>query len=78
MPLMVKRSIPALLNYVIGMFRATTFLFAISVPVLMGEAQTTAEVSFRYLEPYTLAGILYFIINIPFLYVLSKVKAEHV
>lgn len=76
-PLMIKHSMPALLNYVIGMFRATTFLFAISVPVLMGEAQTAAEQTFRYLEPYTLAGCIYFILNIPFIYVLSKLKAEH-
>lgn len=77
-PLMVKRSVPALLNYVIGMFRATTFLFAIAVPVLMGEAQTAAETTFRYLEPYTLAGCMYFIINLPFIYLLSKLKGEEV
>jgi polar amino acid transport system permease protein len=76
-PLMVKRSVPALMNYVVGMFRATTFLFAIGVPVLMGEAQTTAEMTFRYLEPFTLAGALYFLINIPFICLLSKLKAEH-
>jgi polar amino acid transport system permease protein len=76
-PLMVKRSVPALMNYVVGMFRATTFLFAIGVPVLMGEAQTTAEMTFRYLEPFTLAGALYVLINIPFICLLSKLKAEH-
>jgi polar amino acid transport system permease protein len=77
-PLMIKRSIPALLNYVVGMFRATTFLFAIGVPVLMGEAATEAEKAFRYLEPFTLAGALYFVINIPFIYLLSRFKAEGV
>ncbi|MBH5390674.1 amino acid ABC transporter permease [Bradyrhizobium diversitatis] len=77
-PLMVKRSIPALLNYVVGMFRATVFLFAIGVPVLMGEAQTAADRSFRYLEPYTLAGCIFILLNLPFIYILSKAKADHV
>ncbi|MBH5392050.1 hypothetical protein [Bradyrhizobium diversitatis] len=76
--LMVTRSAPALLNYVVGMFRATAFLFAIGVPVLIGQAQTEADRSFRFLEPYTLAGCIFLLINLPFIYILSKTKAEHV
>lgn len=71
-PLMIKRSAPALLNYVHGLFRETALLFAIGVPVLMGEAQVSAKINFRYLQPYTLAGLIYFGINLPFLYLLSR------
>ncbi|QOZ23875.1 amino acid ABC transporter permease [Bradyrhizobium sp. CCBAU 51753] len=76
-PLMVKRSVPALLNYVLGLFRETALLFAIGVPVLMGEAQIKAQLSFRYLEPFTLAGLIYIGMNLPFLYFLSRFKVKH-
>ncbi|MCA6120277.1 ABC transporter permease subunit [Bradyrhizobium sp. WSM 1738] len=77
-PLMIRRSIPALLNYVIGLFRQTAILFAIGVPVLMSEAHVVADQSFRYLEPFTLTGVLYLGMNLPFLYLLSRVKDKHV
>lgn len=76
-PLMIRRSVPALLNYVIGLFRESTLLFAIGVPVLMGQAQVAADQSFRYLEPFTLVGVFYIGLNLPFLYLLSKLNAEH-
>ncbi|WP_439360342.1 amino acid ABC transporter permease [Bradyrhizobium sp. DASA03007] len=77
-PLMIKRSIPALLNYVLGMFRETAVLFAIGVPVLMGQANVLGYESFRYLEPFTLAGLIYFGMNLPLLYLLSRFKDVHV
>ncbi len=77
-PLMIKRSIPALLNYVLGMFRETAVLFAIGVPVLMGQANVIGSDNFRYLEPFTLAGLIYIGMNLPFLYLLSRFKDKHV
>ncbi|KWV48089.1 hypothetical protein AS156_36585 [Bradyrhizobium macuxiense] len=76
-PLMIKRAVPALLNYVLGLFRETAMLFAIGVPVLMGEAQVAGNESFRFLEPFTLAGIIYMAMNLPFLYLLSRYKDKH-
>lgn len=76
-PLMIKRAAPALLNYVLSLFRETAVLFALGVPVLMGEANEIGYESFRYLEPYTLAGVIYLGMNLPFLYLLSKFKDKH-
>ncbi|QOZ36526.1 amino acid ABC transporter permease [Bradyrhizobium sp. CCBAU 53421] len=76
-PLMVTRSIPALLNYVLSLFRLTAWLFAIGVPVLMFQADVVAEQSYRYLEPYTLTGLIYVAMNLPFLYVLYRFKVRH-
>ncbi|MGY4257836.1 polar amino acid transport system permease protein [Bradyrhizobium sp. USDA 4516] len=73
-PLMIKRASPALLNHVLALFRNSAFLFAIGVPVLMGQANTASYESFRYLEPFTLAGLFYMIMNVPFLYLLSRFK----
>lgn len=71
-PLMIKRSAPALLNNVLDLLKATVQLFAIGLPVLMAEAQTAADQTYRYLEPLTLAGLIYLILNMPFLFVLSR------
>ncbi|GLR92190.1 amino acid ABC transporter permease [Bradyrhizobium iriomotense] len=76
-PLMIKRAAPALLNYVLGLFRETAVLFALGVPVLMGEAHEVGYENFRFLEPYTLAGVIYLGMNLPFLYLLSKLKDKH-
>ncbi|NYG45374.1 polar amino acid transport system permease protein [Bradyrhizobium sp. IAR9] len=76
-PLMIKRAIPALLNYVLGMFRETAVLFAIGVPVLMSQANVIGHEHFRYLEPLTLAGFIYLGMNLPFLYLVSKFKVKH-
>ncbi|SPP98088.1 amino acid ABC transporter permease [Bradyrhizobium vignae] len=76
-PLMVRRSIPSLLNYVLGMFRETAVLFAIGIPVLMGEANDVALQHFRYIEPFTLAGVIYIGMNLPFLHLVKKFKDKH-
>ncbi len=76
-PLMIKRAAPALANYVLSLFRQSAFLFAIGVPVLLGEAQLAANESLRYLEPYAMVGIFYASMNLPLVYLLSKYHARH-
>lgn len=76
-PLMWRRSAAALVNYVQVLFRQSAFLFALGVPVLLGQAQTAGYESFRYLEPYTLAGVFYLLLNIPLLVVLKWIEARH-
>ncbi|NYG45414.1 hypothetical protein GGD67_002872 [Bradyrhizobium sp. IAR9] len=66
---MIKRGIPALLNYVLGFFRETVVLFALEVPVLMGEAYE----KIRYLSPSRWRAAL----SLLFLYFLSKFKDKH-
>jgi polar amino acid transport system permease protein len=75
-PIAVRQSMPALINYILVLYRQSAFLFAIGVPVLLGTAQTAGYQSFRYLEPYTLAGLLYLVLNLPFVYALSRYKSK--
>jgi polar amino acid transport system permease protein len=65
-PIAVRNSLPALVNYVLVLFKQSSFLFAIGVPVLLAQAQLAGYQSFRYLEPYTIAGVLYVLMNVPF------------
>jgi polar amino acid transport system permease protein len=76
-PLTVQHAAPALVNYVLLLFRQTSILFAIGVPVLLGKAQVAGYESFRYLEPFTMAGLFYLAMNLPFVYLLSRHKAKH-
>jgi len=65
-PIAVRNSLPALVNYVLVLYKQSSFLFAIGVPVLLAQAQLAGYHSFRYLEPYTIAGVLYVLMNVPF------------
>jgi polar amino acid transport system permease protein len=65
-PIAVRNSLPALLNYVLVLYKQSSFLFAIGVPVLLAQAQLAGYQSFRYLEPYTITGVLYVLMNVPF------------
>lgn len=75
-PLAISRSVPSLVNYVLLLYRQSALLFAIGIPVLMAQAQTVGYERFRYLEPYTLAGILYLALNLPFVYFLHRYKVK--
>jgi polar amino acid transport system permease protein len=64
LPQAIPLMIPALGNYVIGMFKESTLLSAISVFELMARAQAIGNDSFRYTEPLSVVGILFLIITI--------------
>lgn len=65
LPQAVPRVIPALGNYLIAMFKDATLLFAITYIGLMATVRTEAAQSFRVLEGYTLAGVLFLAVSIP-------------
>jgi polar amino acid transport system permease protein len=76
-PLAVRSSLPSLINYVLVLYRQSALLFAIGVPVLLARAQIVGYQSFRYLEPYTIAGVMYLLLNLPLIYLLARLQARH-
>jgi polar amino acid transport system permease protein len=64
-PMVIRSSIGALGNYVVILYKQTFLLVAIGVPVLLTVAQSQGYASYRYLEPFTLAGVLYLALNLP-------------
>jgi polar amino acid transport system permease protein len=79
LPLVIRSSIGALGNYVVIIYKQTSLLVAIGVPVLLTAAQTTGYESYRYLEPYTLAGTFYLALNLPSVWMVRLVerRASH-
>jgi polar amino acid transport system permease protein len=77
--LVIRSSIGALGNYVVIIYKQTSLLVAIGVPVLLTAAQTTGYESYRYLEPYTLAGAFYLALNLPSVWLVRLVerRASH-
>jgi polar amino acid transport system permease protein len=65
LPQAIPRVIPALGNNVISMFKDTPQLLAITVIDLVGAAQQSGAQAFRYVEPYTLAGLFFLGVSYP-------------
>ena len=65
LPQAIPPMIPALANLLIGMFKESALLTAITVMELMGETRLLANENYRYYEPMTLAGLIYLSISVP-------------
>jgi len=56
--------VPALGNYVVAMFKDTPLLSTITVLELLFTAKNLGAETFRYLEPFTLVGLLFLIVSL--------------
>lgn len=65
LPQAVPRVLPALGNYVISMFKEVPLLLAIGVVEVVNAAREIGSQDFRYVEPYTIAGLLFLAISYP-------------
>jgi len=65
LPQAVRRVVPALGNYAISLFKDTPFLFTISVVEMVTAAQQFGARNFQYLEPLTMAGLIFLIASYP-------------
>jgi polar amino acid transport system permease protein len=65
LPQAVPRVIPALGNYTISMFKETPLLLAIGVLDVLNRAKEQGAETFRVIEPYTLAGLMFLLISYP-------------
>ena len=65
LPQAIPRVLPALGNYVISMFKDTPLLLTIGVVELVGAARAAGTVEYRFVEPYTLAGLFFLALSYP-------------
>jgi polar amino acid transport system permease protein len=56
--------VPALGNYMVAMFKDTPLLSTITVMELLFTAKNLGAETFRYLEPFTLVGLLFLIVSL--------------
>lgn len=64
LPQALPPMIPALGNYFIAMFKDTPLLSAITVVEMLQQAKITGSETFRYLEPFTMVGVLFLALSL--------------
>jgi polar amino acid transport system permease protein len=62
---MLVPTLPVIGNYVNSMFKISALVSAISVVDLFGAATINANSTYRYLEPFTMVGLLYLVVSVP-------------
>lgn len=65
LPQAIAPVIPMFGNYFIVMFKETPLLSAITLVEMMQAAKIIGSTSFRYLEAFTIVGILFFLLSYP-------------
>ena len=58
-------AIPGMGNYLVGIFKDTPLLSTIGVAELFHAATAVCGYHYRYLEPYTMVGIIFLILSVP-------------
>ncbi|QCO55429.1 ectoine/hydroxyectoine ABC transporter permease subunit EhuD [Pseudorhodobacter turbinis] len=59
-------------NYLVGIFKDTPMLSVIGVGELMHTANSIGAENYRYLEPYTIVGLLFLAISLPTAWVIRR------
>jgi polar amino acid transport system permease protein len=65
LPQTLPIALPGMGNYLVGIFKDTPMLSVIGVAELMHTANAIGSESYRFLEPYTLVGIIFLMISLP-------------
>jgi len=77
LPQAIPPMYPALGNYFVAMFKESAQLLAITVVELMLTARIIGTETFRFLEPITMAGVLYFVISYPSSLLVQRLEARY-
>jgi polar amino acid transport system permease protein len=73
-PQAVPPALPGMGNYLVGIFKDTPMLSVIGVAELMHTAGALGAQSYRYLEPYTMVGIIFLVISLPTAFGLRRLE----
>jgi len=64
-PQALPASLPGMGNYLVGIFKDTPMLSVIGVAELMHTANALGSETYRFLEPYTMVGVIFLAISLP-------------
>lgn len=76
LPQATARVLPPIGSYLLMLLKESSMLSAISVSELLHEANTIGSDNFRYVEPLTMAALLYLSISFPFAVALRKLEVH--
>jgi len=75
LPQALPIALPGMGNYLVGIFKDTPMLSVIGVAELMHTATAIGSNSYRYLEPYTIVGLIFLLISLPTAFGLRRLEA---
>jgi polar amino acid transport system permease protein len=78
LPQSLRAVLPMLGNLVVSMFKETSIMSTITVMELLAQATSLGTINYRYVEPLTLAGLLYFIVSYASARGLRQLEAKNV
>ncbi|MDX1523397.1 MAG: ectoine/hydroxyectoine ABC transporter permease subunit EhuD, partial [Anaerolineae bacterium] len=78
LPQAIPPMIPALGNYFVAMFKETPQLAAITVTEMLLTGRIIGTSTFRFLEPITLVGLLFFLLSYPSSLIVQRLEAIYV
>lgn len=64
-PQALPAALPGMGNYLVGIFKDTPMLSVIGVAELMHTANAIGAETYRFLEPYTMVGVIFLAISLP-------------
>ena len=77
LPQSIRTILPMLGNQVIGMFKESSLLSTITVMELLAQGNNIGSINFRYVEPLTMVGALYFVISYTAAKLIRGSEADH-
>jgi polar amino acid transport system permease protein len=76
LPQAIRNVLPSLGNYVIAMFKETPYAFFVTLPELLFKAREFGNDTSRYLEPLTVAGLIFLAASYPTALLLRRLEAH--
>lgn len=76
LPQAIPPMVPALGNYLVAMFKETPLLAFITVVEMFNQAKIISARTFQPLEPYTLVGLLFFLLSFPSAILLKRLEVR--
>lgn len=65
LPQALPHAMPSMGNYLVGIFKDTPMLSVIGVTELMQVANAIGSETYRFIEPYTLVGVIFLALSLP-------------
>jgi polar amino acid transport system permease protein len=69
-------AIPGMGNYLVGIFKDTPLLSTIGVAELFHAATAIGGYNYRYLEPYTMVGLIFLMLSIPAAFYVRRLEQK--
>jgi len=74
LPQAIRKAAPSLANYILIMFKESPALALLTIPEVLQRALSLGSQSFRYMEPLTIAGLIFLCLSYPVAVILRRLE----